>query len=124
MKKLVKDLRTFTSDLKRLTKKTEKLGKTVVKLEKTQAAAKQKTKPKAKSAKKAPAKKAAAKKRTTVLTATDKVVKIIKCSKKGVDAPTLIKKTGFNDKKIRNILFRASNQGKIKKAGRGIYIKA
>jgi len=49
-------------------------------------------------------------------------VNIIKKSKKGIDIPTLIKKTGFEDKKIRNILFRTAKQGKIKKAGRGIYV--
>jgi len=58
------------------------------------------------------------------LTATDKVLRIIKRSKKGVDAPKLIKKTGLQDKQIRNILLRASKQGKIKKAGRGIYVGA
>ena len=49
---------------------------------------------------------------------------IIKRSKKGVDVPTLVKKTGFEDKKIRNIVFKASKQGKIKRAGRGIYVPA
>ena len=64
---------------------------------------------KAAAKKKAPAKKAKA------LTATDQVLRVIKRSKKGVDAPTLMKKTGFEDKKIRNILMRASKQGKIKR---------
>jgi len=35
-----------------------------------------------------------------------------------------VKKTGFDDKKVRNILFRGLKQGKIKKAGRGIYVVA
>ncbi|MDY7038348.1 MAG: hypothetical protein SV375_19585 [Thermodesulfobacteriota bacterium] len=56
------------------------------------------------------------------MTATDQAVRIIRRSKKGVDVPTLKKKTGFQDKKIRNILNRASMQGKIKRAGRGIYV--
>ena len=42
----------------------------------------------------------------------------------GLWLDTLIKKTGFEDKKIRNILFRASKQGKIKRAGRGMYVGA
>jgi len=58
------------------------------------------------------------------LTATDQVVNIIKRSKKGADAPTLMKKTGLADKTIRNILFRAGKLGKIKRAGRGIYVAA
>ena len=86
---------------------------------KKKAAAKKKA-----SAKKAPAKKAVAKKKATQATATDKILKIVKRSKKGVDVPTLKKKTGFDDKKVRNIVFRASKEGKIKKSGRGIYVGA
>jgi predicted transcriptional regulator of viral defense system len=56
------------------------------------------------------------------VTATDQVLKIIKRTKKGVDAPTLMKKTGLADKKVRNILMRASKQGRIKRAARGIYV--
>lgn len=124
MKKLNKDLRAVTRELKALTRKTEQMAKKVDKLEKAQAAGKRKPKAKAKTTKKAPAKKKGAVKKTAALTATDQAVKIIKRSKKGVDVPTLKKKTGFEDKKIRNILNRASKQGKIKRAGRGIYVGA
>ena len=76
-------------------------------------------------ARKAPArKKAATGKKSAQATATDKVLRIVKRSKKGVDVPTLKKKTGFDDKKVRNIVFRASKEGKIKKSGRGIYVGA
>jgi len=57
-------------------------------------------------------------------TATEAVLKIIRQSKKGVDIAKLKEKTGFNDKKIRNIVHRASKQGKIKRSGRGIYVIA
>ena len=57
-------------------------------------------------------------------TATDQILGIIKRFKKGVDVTTLKKKTGFDDKKVRNIVFRASKEGKIKKSGRGIYVGA
>ena len=124
MKKLNKDLQAVTRELKALTRKTEQMAKQVDKLEKAQAAKKRKPKAKAKTTKKAPAKKKGAVKKTAALTATDQAVKIIKRSKKGVDVPTLKKKTGFEDKKIRNILNRASKQGKIKRAGRGIYVGA
>ena len=124
MKKLNKDLRAVTRELKALTRKTEQMAKKVDKLEKAQAAGKRKPKAKAKTTKKASAKKKGAVKKTAALTATDQAVKIIKRSKKGVDVPTLKKKTGFEDKKIRNILNRASKQGKIKRAGRGIYVGA
>jgi predicted transcriptional regulator of viral defense system len=82
---------------------------------------------KAKAVKAQPAKKtpkAPAKKKAAKVTATDQVLKIIKRSKKGVDTATLIKKTGFDQKKIRNILQRTFNQGKIKRAGKGIYVGA
>jgi hypothetical protein len=75
-------------------------------------------------AKKAAAPKAVAKKKTTQLTATDKILQIVKRSKKGVDVPTLKEKSGFDDKKVRNIVFRAAKEGKIKKSGRGIYVGA
>ena len=71
---------------------------------------------------KAPAKKAAAPKKAVQVTATDQILKIIKRSKNGVDVPTLKKKTGFDDKKVRNIVFRAAKEGRIKKSGRGIYV--
>ena len=56
------------------------------------------------------------------MTATDQVLKIIKKSKKGIDAPALVKKTEFNDKKIQNILFRNYQLGRTKRADRGKYV--
>ena len=112
--------------LKALTKQTEKLTRAVEKFEKEKAVRRKKVKAKSKPARKAPAKKAAVKKpvakKAKAQTATDQVVNIIRRSKKGVDAPTLMKKTGLADKTVRNILFRAGKQGKIKKAGRGVYV--
>ena len=81
---------------------------------------------KAKSVKKAPKApaKAPAKKKTVKVTATDQVLEIIKRSKKGVDAATMMKKTGFNQKKVTNILQRTFKAGKIKRAAKGIYVGA
>ena len=125
MKNLKKDVQAVTKELKALTRKTEAMAKKVDKLEKAQAAAKRKTKAKAKTTKKAPVKKKpVAKKKGAKLTATDKVVNIIKRARKGADVATLMKKTGLADKTLRNILFRAGKQRKIKKAGRGIYVGA
>jgi len=56
------------------------------------------------------------------VTATDQVLDIINRSKKGVNTATLMKKTGFDQKRVRNILQRTYKQGKIKRAERGIYI--
>ena len=131
MAELKKDLQAVNKGLKALVRKTETLAKKVDKLEKAQAAAKRKTKAKAKTTKKVAAKKKVpakkkpvAKKKAAPLTATDKIVNIIKRSKKGVDVPTLMKKTGLADKTVRNILFRSSKQGKIKRSGRGVYVAA
>ena len=125
MKNLKQDLQAVTRELKALTRKTEAMAKKVAKLEKAQGAAKAKPKAKTKAAKKAPVKKkAVAKKKVAKLTATDQVVNIIKRSKKGADVAGLIKKTGFGERTVRNILFKAGKQGKIKRAGRGIYVAA
>ena len=118
---------TIAQDLKALNKNIQALGKNLDRLLKAvekDETPKAKAKPtKATPAKKAPAKKAPAKKAAPA-TATDEILKIIRRSKKGVDAPTLIKKTGFNQKKVRNILFRTYKQGKIKRVEKGIYIGA
>ena len=52
---------------------------------------------------------------------TQTVLNMIKKSKAGIAAGALIKKTGFEDKKIRNILFKAWKDGKIERVGRGVY---
>jgi hypothetical protein len=49
------------------------------------------------------------------------VLDMIKKSKTGIDVGTLIKKTGFEDKKIRNIIFKAWKEEKIERVGRGVY---
>jgi DNA replicative helicase MCM subunit Mcm2 (Cdc46/Mcm family) len=68
--------------------------------------------------------KAPVKKKVVRITDTDKVLNIIKRSKKGVDTATLVKKTGFDQKKVRNILQRTFKQGKIKRMEKGIYVGA
>ena len=118
-----KDLQSLNKDVKALGKTIDKLIKEFDKGKKTKVKKKVTEKPaKAKSVKKAPAKKAPAKKRTVKLTATDKVLKIIMGRKRGVDTATLMKKTGFNQKKVTNILQRTYKQGKIKRVGKGIYV--
>jgi hypothetical protein len=115
-----KDLQALRKDFKALEKKMERLLQAAEKIDKTRKPAKPKAaKPKASKKAKAPAAK-----KTSQPTATDQILKIIKRSKKGVDVPTLKKKTGFDDKKVRNIVFRASKEGRIKKSGRGVYVGA
>jgi uncharacterized Zn finger protein len=58
----------------------------------------------------------------TDVPAIDVVEKIIKRSKKGIGIPVLIQKTGLEETKIRNIVFRLKTQGRIKNRVRGIYL--
>jgi predicted transcriptional regulator of viral defense system len=39
----------------------------------------------------------------------------------GLDVGRLKARTGFEDKKLRNIVFRLSKQGRIERTGRGVY---
>jgi hypothetical protein len=48
---------------------------------------------------------------------------IITASANDVDIRTLMKKTGYDQRKIYNIAFRLKNQGKIRSAGHGVYGK-
>jgi len=115
---LKKDLTVLKKDIKAIGKKVDNL----LKAHEKDGKAKAPKASKAKATKAKPAKKAPATKRATKITATDKVLKIINRSKKGVDTATIKKKTGFDDRKVRNIIFRTLKEGKIKRAGRGVYI--
>jgi hypothetical protein len=130
-----KELTALKKDFKALEKKMEKLLKAAGSTPKASKAKTVKRKPAKKIAvKKAAAKKAAVAKTSAKkakagnkagqTTATDQILKIIKRAKTGVDVPTLKKRTGFDDKKVRNIVFRAAKEGRIKKSGRGVYVGA
>ena len=113
--KITKDLQAISKELTKLANQTEKLAAELGKSEKP-AVKSVTTKTKAKAVtKKAPAK--AAKK-----TDTDKLLEIINRSKKGVDTAMMMKKTGFNQKKVRNMLNRTYKQGKITRVAKGIYV--
>ncbi len=134
MKQMKRSLESLSKNLKTLTKKTEQMIASLGKMEKAQAkkakpakAAAKKTVAKKTVAKKAPAKKKPAKKaavkKAKTPSATENVLKIINRSKKGVDTAQLHKKTGYNTRKIWDIVHRAYKEGKIEKVGRGAYIK-
>jgi len=117
---LKKNLEALNRDIKALEKNMEKLITAVEKCEKSKSEKKALAKPaKAKTTKKAPAKK-----KTAQPTATDQVLGIINGSKDGVNAATLMTKTGFDLKKVRNILARTYKMGKIKRVGKGVYVGA
>ena len=122
---LKRDLQAVKRDIKALEKKLENLLKAYEKPQRPKAARKVKRRTvKAKTKPRAVAKKTIRRKRAPQMTATEQILKIVRRSRKGVDVPTLKAKTGFQDKKVRNIIFRASKEGKIKKVGRGIYVGA
>jgi len=112
---ITKDLQAIGKKLTELVKQTEKMAAALEKAEKPKATS-VKTMAKAKAVtKKAPVK--AAKK-----TDTDKLLAIINRSKKGINTATLMKKTGFDQKKVRNMLNRTYKQGKITRVEKGIYV--
>jgi len=106
-----KDLLAISKDLKKISQKTDRLILDFGKIEK------QKIKP----TKARATKKVLAKRKTAKLTATDQVLRIIMRRKRGIDTPTLMHKTGFDERKVRNIVFKAFKGGKIKRVGRGLY---
>ena len=117
MKNLKKNLQGVNRDLKALANKIDKIIVAVDKLEK----AKTKTAP-AKPVKKPAVKKPTAKK-TVELSAADTVLGFIKRSRKGIDTATLMERTGFNQKKIFNVVYKLKKQGNIKSVGKGVYLK-
>ena len=52
------------------------------------------------------------------------VVGIVKESKKGVTVAMIQEKTGLGETQIRNVVYRARQQGEIKSRGRGVYVSA
>lgn len=59
---------------------------------------------------------------TVKVPATDAVLDVIKRSKQGLKFADIKAKTGFVDKKIRNIIFRLHKLNKIKRHSRGVYV--
>ena len=76
-----------------------------------------------------PAKKAAVKKvskrkiSTKKPTAADTVFRIIKGYRKGASVAAIKKKTGYDDKKIHNLVYKLKKLGKIKSVSPGVYVK-
>ena len=127
MKKLKKDLEAILKALNGLAQKVEKLQEQIG--EETKPTKKPKAKAvKKKAVRKAPKKRVVVKKtapkKAAPATAVDTVLAIIKKYKKGVGMAALMEKTGYNQKKIANLVFKLRKQGKIKSVDRGVYVKA
>ena len=58
----------------------------------------------------------------TAMTSTDQAFEVIKRFKKGVGFSDIQKRTGFEEKKLRNIIYRLHSMGKIVRKSRGLYI--
>jgi hypothetical protein len=58
----------------------------------------------------------------STVTAVDLVFDVINRSREGLGFADIQAKTGFGDKKIRNIIFRLHKAGKIKRKRRGTYV--
>jgi putative endonuclease len=86
--------------------------------------AKKKAPAKKTAAKKTGAKKKAPAKKAAKVTAADAILKAVNRTKKGINTADLMKKTGFDNKKVANIIFKLKKQGKIKNPEKGIYVKA
>jgi transcriptional repressor NrdR len=105
----------MSNTLNILSKETETLVDKIKKREKAQAA---------QEAKKKVRERKIAKRKAKSLMMTETVFKVIKRHKRGVHISKLRDKTGFDNKKISNIVFKLNKEGKIKRAGKGIYIVA
>jgi uncharacterized Zn finger protein len=54
----------------------------------------------------------------------DTVVGIVSRSRRGVNVAGIREKTGFDDKEIRNFIYKAKREGKIKNLKRGVYVSS
>ena len=110
MKELKKSLEKVASDLKKIAGQVERL------------AGKLEAQSKAAPAKKTVAKKVS--KKPAQPTAADTVYKVIARLKKGASMAAIKQKTGFDNKKIHNLVYKLKKQGKIKSEIMGVYVKA
>ena len=112
MQDLKMSLKKVSSDLKKMAGQVERL---TGKLE-------AQSKAKAESAKKTVAKKVS-KKTATQPTAADTVYKVIARYKKGANMAAIKQKSGYDSKKINNLVYKLKKQGKIKSEAKGVYVK-
>jgi uncharacterized coiled-coil DUF342 family protein len=105
MKQVKKDLQAIVDRLEALRKKAEEMSARVGELSKA-----------------APTQKPAGKKDVATATVMNQIIRVMRRHRAGVDVATLVKKTGFGEKKIRNTLNRALNKGKVSRVRRGVYV--
>jgi len=128
MKELQSVLNIVSDGLKTLAKGVEAIAEKVDEVAKSQGVVKPKRKKQSTATKKVkavkkPAQKATKKKEVKTATDGDKVLAIIGRSKKGASTAEIMQKTGYNQKKIANIIYRLRKQQKIKSVDKGVYTK-
>ena len=110
MKNLQQELKKISTEFTKLAGKIDKISK---ELETGKAPVK-----------KTPAKTKPVKAKPKEETAFAAVINIIDRSKKGVTTSQIMDKTGFDNRKVANIVFKAKKLGKIKTESKGVYVKA
>ena len=123
----IDSLATHIEDLTQKDKGAKKPAKAAAKKAKAPAKkVKPTTKTPAKKAKAAAAKKTEKKKpaaKGAKKTAIDTVYGYISRARNGIDVESLVKKTGFDNKKVHNVIYKLKKQNKIKSVDRGRYQK-
>lgn len=128
MKELHSVLNIVSDGLKTLAKGVEAIAEKVDEVAKSQSVVKPKRKKQSTATKKVKAvkktaQKATKKKEVKPATDGDKVLAIIGRSKKGASTAAIMQKTGYNQKKIANIIYRLRKQQKIRSVEKGVYTK-
>ena len=128
MKELHSVLNIVSDGLKTLAKGVEAIAEKVDEVAKSQGVVKPKRKKQSTATKKVKAvkktaQKATKKKEVKPATDGDKVLAIIGRSKKGASTAAIMQKTGYNQKKIANIIYRLRKQQKIRSVEKGVYTK-
>jgi len=123
MKQLKKDLESTAKTLNALAAKIDAISKKMGGAKKAKPAPKPARKVEKKAVKAKPVKKSAPKKKAAPITASDTVLKIVGRYKRGIKTAAIKAKTGYNEKKVQNIVFKLRKQGKIKSAVKGVYVK-
>ena len=128
MKELQSVLNIVSDGLKTLAKGVEAIAEKVDEVATSQGVVKPKRKKQSIATKKVkavkkPVQKATKKKEVKSATDADKVLGIISRSKNGASTAAIMQETGYNQKKIANIIYKLRKQQKIKSVEKGVYTK-
>jgi hypothetical protein len=129
MKEVQSLLKIIADGLKTLAQGVEAIAEKVNEAAKTRGPAKARSKKPSTVAKKAKVAKKPAPKPTRAkvdksATAAETVLNVINSSKTGIDTAGIKEKTGYDQKKVANIIYKLKKQGKIKTTQKGVYEKS